>query len=323
MFFNGKQTQSKQLYILVSALFFSSIVSADFNQYLPNQKDLPTLDQYKASGDASHLSGSKVKPMDSMKDSAPSGHLPGEKNINPSFLKANEVKGIQSMGTQKSTEYLEYHSKDLLREANDKGKSSYAFSFIKDTFDYMDDFDSYNTVFKEPSGTTQGGFLMVHSAHYISRKYVDLFYAVNGGLGLSYGQGIFVTGEIAESTFRLWKIPVDIGLGIGIPLGPWFTIVGAAGPSLLGLIQNRSDQARGNEKKERRQFSYGYYTEAKIKWNLSPIFQETSMNMLQEQNVSNFYLDVFVRQQQYENFKQEDIVVSGQSIGLGFSFDFL
>lgn len=323
MFFNGKQTQSKLRLIFFSALIFSSFANADFNQYLPNQKDLPTLDQFEAKGDASHLSGTKIKPMDSMKDSAPSGHLTGERVENPNFLKSNKADGIQSMGTQKSTEYIQYHSKDLLREANGLGKSSYAFSFVKDTFDYKDDFDSFNTVFKEPSGTTQGGFLMVHSAHYIWRRYIDVFYAVNGGIGLSYGQGVFVTGEQAESNFRLWKIPADLGLGIGIPLGPWFSVVGSAGPSVLGIIQNRSDQARGSEKKERRQFSYGYYTEAKFKWNLSPIFKDTSMNMLQEQNVSNFYLDVFVRQQQYENFKQEDLVVSGQSIGLGFSFDFL
>lgn len=330
MLLNGKQ---KMIRFICSAVFFSITICsayADFNQFVPNQKGMETLDNYDSQGvsqdkrdNASHVPGTKVRPLDKIESLGQSGHLPGEKEDDPKFMYESTQKGIQGLGTIKTDNYLEFKTKDLLREANGKGKSSFGFSFLKDSFDYDDSLNSFDTIFKEPSGTSQGGFLVLTSEYYFNRRYIDLFATFSGGVGLSYGQGIFIGGAIADSNFRLWKIPLDAGIGIGVPLGPWFSIVGSAGPSVLGLIQNRSDQARGSDKKERRQLSFGYYTQATFRWNLSPIFKEASLNMLREQKVSNFYLNVFARQNNYENFKQEDLIVSGQSIGLGFSFDFL
>lgn len=330
MWLNGKLMRNKFLFTVI--LFFSSLnfVYADFNQFLPNQEGMDTLDNYDVDAvaddkkdNASHVPGSSARPLDQMKVEGMSGHLPGEKEDKPLFMYENSSQGIQAMGTVSTEKYLEFDSNDLLKEASGKGKSSFGFSFLKDTFDYQDNRNSFDAVYKEPSGTSQGGFLMVTSERYFSRRYIDLFATFSGGVGLSYGQGVFVNGDLADSNFRLWKIPLDAGLGIGIPLGPWFSVVGSAGPSVLGLIQNRSDQARGSEKKERRQLSFGYYTQATFRWNLSPLFKDASLNMLREQKVSNFYLNIYARQNNYENFKQEDLIISGQSLGLGFSFDFL
>jgi hypothetical protein len=323
MLLSGKLMLLNKSIIFALLFLFSLTARADFNQFLPDQKGMDTLDQIKPKGESSHLPQSQTRPVEQLKAGPKSGHLPGEKEKTPIFMYENTESGIQGMGAVKSEKYLEYNANDLLKETHGRGKSSFGFSYLKDSFSYKDEFNSFDTVYKEPSGTTQGGFLLFTSERYFSRKYIDLFANFAGGVGLSYGQGVFVSGDIAESNFRLWKIPLDAGLGIGIPLGPWFSVVGSAGPSVLGLIQNRSDQSRKSEKKERRQFSFGYYTQAAVRWNLSPIFKQASLNMLREQNVSNFYLNLFMRDNRYENFKQEDLIVSGQSIGLGFSFDFL
>ena len=90
----------------------------------------------------------------------------------------------------------------------------------------------------------------------------------------------------------------------------------------MGLFTNRDDLPRGDKDKERRQVNPGYYGLANLKINFSAIFKETSYEQYTENNLTNLYLDLSVRHHKYADF-QENLEVSGQSFGLGFSFEYL
>lgn len=316
-----------KLFFCLSCLMLSFSADADFKQFLSKQEGMKTLDEVDEQYDTGLDHGVRNQ-RDVLKDveldPGHNGHVPGKKSPETDFSSVVKDRGNQGMGAMETQEgYLEYKKSDLVDDKNRKGESSFTFTILKDDFDYDDGRGSFEKIFEGPGDITKGAYLILSRESYLLRSYVDLFWKGSLGVGLSYGQGQFVNGETSDANFRLWKIPADLGLGISIPLGSWFSLSASGGGSMMLLMQNRSDVNKRNEKRNRRQFSPGYFAEAKFKWNLSKIFNDSSFLMLREYDVSNIYLDLMIRQQEYNNFKEENLSVSGQSMGIGFSFEFL
>lgn len=316
-----------KLFFCLSFLVVSFSALADFNQFVPKQEGMKTIDQVEEEERGGIDHGVRHKQdflKDVQVDPSFKGHVPGRKAPDFDFKGVVKNHGNQGMGTIETQDgYLEYKKSDLVDEKNRKGESSFTFTILKDDFDYDDGRGSFERIFEGPGDVTKGAYLILSRESYLLRSYVDLYWKGSLGVGLSYGQGQFVNGESADANFRLWKIPADVGLGLSVPIGNWFSLSASGGGSVMLLMQNRSDVNKRNEKRNRRQFSPGYFAEAKFKWNLAKVFEDMSFLMLREYDVSNIYLDLMVRQQEYNSFKEENLSVSGQSMGIGFSFEFL
>lgn len=324
---NGKQIQKMTPRVLLCVVFFllSLSLKADFKQFLSKQEGMKDLESVEVQGDRGH--GPK-RDSDFLKnvelDPNDTGHVPGKKASEIDFTNVPSGLGTQGMGTINTQDgYMEYKKSERLDQNNRKGESSFTFTILKDDFDYKDGRGSFEKIFEGSGDVSKGAYIILSRESYFMRNYIDLYWKGSLGVGLSYGQGIFINGEKSDANFRLWKIPADLGLGLSIPLGSWFSLSASGGASILALLQNRSDVNKRNEKRNRRQFSPGHFAEAKFKWNLGKVFKDTNFIMLREYDVSNFYLDFMIRQQEYNNFKEENLSVSGQSMGLGFSFEFL
>jgi len=318
-----------RLLLSLSFLTLSFSAKADFNQFLSKQEGMNSLDNVEIKdndrpGHGVRRGTDYLKGVEVPSDASETSHLPGETAPDADFTGVIKDRGNQGMGTMKTQDgYLAYKKSDLIKEKHRKGESSLTFSNLKDSFDYKDGRGTFEKIFEGPGDVTKGAYLIVSRESYLLRSYVDLFWKGSLGLGLSYGQGVFINGETADANFRLWKVPADLGLGFSIPVGDLFSLSLSGGGSMMFLLQNRSDVNKRNEKRNRRQFSPGYFAEAKFKWNLGKLFEDTSFLMIREYDVSNLYLDFMVRQHEYNNFKEENLSVSGQSVGAGFSFEFL
>jgi hypothetical protein len=233
-----------------------------------------------------------------------------------------EDSGYTAPGTFEHQEnYIEINKKEMAADFRKHSSGALNLTFIKNNFSY----DSQNDIInKTLSGYkhVRGGALYIRSDQYFYRTaYLNSFWSLGAGLGFNSGRGIFVTGDRSDTTFRLWEIPVDAGIGLEIPIYHWFKISGTAGPSATGLYQNRSDFQQGEKGKNKIQVSYGEFANAQFKFNLSGFSDNMAYDLFTESKITNLFLNLEVRYQNYQNF-QDEIKISGTSYGIGFTFEY-
>ncbi len=217
---------------------------------------------------------------------------------------------------------IQANDRQLFKSTARTQSSSFSFYYVRDDFDVSDGRGIYNQTYVNDTSAVRGGTLMFSWEKTFLNSWVNLAWGLNAGVGLSQGTGRFVDGTVSDAKFSLWNLPLELGLSLELPVATWFDLYVEAGPGVLGLIQNRSDYERGADGKRRRQIGTGYYAEAKFKLSLSNIFRKTGFSFFSEYGVSNATLDFIARMQDYGNF-QDDISITGQSIGVGFTFDYL
>jgi hypothetical protein len=244
-------------------------------------------------------------------------------------VKNDEKKKLEDVGYvpvgtfEKSENYIELDKAQMATEFRNKSSSAFSISFIKNNYNYTSRNDVINRTIGEGYRHIKGGTLHLRSDQYFLRKdFVNLFWMGGAGVGFNSGRAIFVSGERSETTFRLWEIPVDIGLGLEIPLYHWFKVVGAVGPTGMVLYQNRNDYQRGESGKNKIQVSYGQFASAQFKINLSGMSKNLSYDLFSESKITNLLMNLEMRYHNYQNF-QDEIKVSGTSVGLGFTFEYL
>lgn len=216
-----------------------------------------------------------------------------------------------------------FDKEDVLRVISDKSKNSFSFGFIKDDYDYQDRSNVFKRTYEESTGSMKAGMVMIGLDRFLVKKAVEVSWGFAGGLGFNSGKAQFIDGTTSEAEFKLYTIPLDLSLGLHLPLGEFAKITAKGGPSLMGLYQNRSDFEDGAKYKKRRQVGYGYFAEAKFQLSLSNIFRGAAYKFYTDYQVSQTYLDFKVRLHDYGNFQDEDIAITGQSFGIGFSFEYL
>lgn len=217
---------------------------------------------------------------------------------------------------------IEARDREIFLSVANKKESSFSFYYIKDDYTVTDSRGIYKQTYIDDQSAVRGGSLMFSWERSLINSWVNVLWGANFGVGLSQGNGSFVDGERSDTEFSLWTLPVEVGIVFELPVSTWFTLSAEAGPSAMGLYQVRSDFETGAAGKRRRQIGTGYYAEAKFKLSLSNIFSHTAFNYFSEYGVSNTSLDIIARLQDYGNF-QDDITITGQSLGIGFSFDYL
>lgn len=88
------------------------------------------------------------------------------------------------------------------------------------------------------------------------------------------------------------------------------------------LYQNRNDFQQGEKGRNKTQISHGQFANAQFKINLSGFNSDTAYDLFTSSQITNLYLNIEARYQSYRNF-QDEIKISGTSLGLGFTFEYL
>jgi hypothetical protein len=219
--------------------------------------------------------------------------------------------------------YLEIDKKQMSYEFRRLSRKGINLTYLDNRNSYESNNDIINQTIGQGAGHVKGGSLLVRSDQYFFHTFLlNGFWSLGSGVGFNSGKGIFVSGERSETTFRLWEIPLDLGLGLEIPIYHWFKVVGVAGPSGLALYQNRSDFKDGEKGKNKIQVSPGQFASAQFKINLSGFSDEYAHELYTSSNITNLLLNIEARYQSYQKF-QDPIKVSGTSFGIGFTFEYL
>lgn len=242
----------------------------------------------------------------------------------PDTLKADVYPGFESTAATTST----VESSDWPEWVKDRGKRVFHMEYLRDEYSYASQDDKFERTYRKEvphkDNPRNWGMINLGMEHFLARSVVDFTVGGAFGLGLNQGRGMFAGSDVKSSArFSLWTIPFDLVLGMGLKLGRWMKLSVAGGPSIMGLIQTRSDKEDTRaEKKRRRQFSYGYIGTGRLQIALSDIIPKSTFAYYSEYNISKVYMNIFGRYQNYANFQDEDIAITGTSIGLGFSFEY-
>jgi hypothetical protein len=221
-----------------------------------------------------------------------------------------------------ATSLYSYKNKDIVKRLNSKGREQYSFSYLKDNYSYDKENSRAESILDGDRGLNYGALLIGYNK-YFSESSFRFMWGINVGLGFASGKGDFSDGASSEVDFKYYTVPVDISLGLHIPMSRFLGLKLSGGPSALGVYQTRSDGGGSSKKKSTNQVGLGYFAEGRLAINMSQISNSIGFRMFRDYEVSGFTVDLFVRHQNYTKFFQEGLSVSGSSGGLGLSFEYL
>jgi len=152
---------------------------------------------------------------------------------------------------------------------------------------------------------------------------LSLNYLTGAGVSFFKGSGYFADdGSEADMRITLWILPIDFGLSGVYSFNNYLRMLVGAGISGVAAIQSRSDLGPENEEKTIFQFGYGPFVTAKLNIGLSSFFKNFSLAMFRDYGVTNTFLNIEYRFQQYSKF-QENFEIKGSALGAGISFNFM
>lgn len=328
--------KSKNLLPLVALL--SCTAWADANQLMGEQIGGDSLVEkiYKNSKeDGNWVSGSEAEAKYSIeknyqKVESGSAYLPDQSS--PILSKENNLGGnLKETGqllmgaTENSPNYIETSYAEIKARLHNKGSKAYKLGYLfKNNVEYKSQNNSFDRTFDSPDNI-RTGYLMVGYESYLTRRFIDTLWGINVGMNFNRGRGAFTSDKTySEDAFiNLWSFPLDLGLGLNIPLSPWFGASVMAGPSGMILLQNRSDRSEDEKGKTLKQFSTGYFADVQFRFSLSDIWPGGTFKLYSDYDVTKLWLNLEARQQSYSQFQQKDVSVSGTSMGVSFTFECL
>lgn len=247
----------------------------------------------------------------------------GDQNI-PS-LETSNLKDFTYLmpGSGGTSEYEPIDAKKHAKEFYNQGEQTIHLTYYKNTFNYKSPNDVINRTIGNGFQNGKFGPLTIKNDRYLFRTaFLNGFYAIGAGVSFSRGKGLFIDGTQSSTTFKFWEIPIDAGLGVELPFGPWISLRALGGGTLVGLYQSRDDFSGDEKGKKRVQYGYGPFAEGNVRFNLSRLFPETAFEYFSQSEMTNISVNASLRYQNYSRFK-DDITISGTSFGLGFGFEFL
>lgn len=218
--------------------------------------------------------------------------------------------------------YIDLDKTKMAKNFRKYSNGSLNIAVIKNDYIYDSTADVINRTTTTGYHSGKGGTLLIRHDDYVAKSdWANLYWSAGGGVGFGTGKGFFADGTRSDTTFNLWELPLEAGIGLEVPFTPWFKISGTGGPSLIGLVQDRSDFERGDKGKRKFQYSFGYFAQAQFKVNLS-LTEQTAYELFTESQLTNLYMNLEVRHVNYEDF-QDPVKISGTSFGIGFTFEYL
>ncbi len=315
-------------FISLTTLSFSAF-AVDLDHTVSGDTDIEnSLENTKVTGDSPYVlggdSGESVETSKAKGEDYIFNH--GVKEVNGKITPKNKYEdfGYTLPGTyEKQENYIELDKTVMAKDFRKVSSGAINLTFVKNDFDYQSKNDIINQTIGSGYKSMKGGSLFFRHDDYIFRRdLINAYWSLGAGVGFSTGRGIFINGDRSDATFNLWEVPVDLGIGLEIPIYSWFKIAGTGGGSAMGLMQNRSDFQRGEEGKRKFQVSPGYFVNGQMKINLTGFNDETAYDLFTSSQITNLYMNLEARHQSYDNF-QDEISISGTSFGIGFTFEYL
>jgi hypothetical protein len=312
--------KQNKLLLLLTCILFTEISYADMNQNVFGQASDKEMESLKADGKTPSLYGS-VEDMNSDIKKDHGQMLPGQASSKWSGnYKAKDL-------NVSNNSYLKVSNESILKSSYKAAKESWSFSYLYDSFTYNDRDNIFKTTFENETSakSVQSGYFSLHRRGFFTRsESIDTFITFGGSISYNTGRGVFADdNELSRAKFNLWVLPLDLFVGTSLSLGKAISISVAGGPSLVGMIQNRSDREEFDSDKRVRQVGYGYGGYGSINFSMSQIFKGYGVSLRNNSDVTDFSISILAKVVNYSNFKNEDVEISGNSIGLGLNFDVL
>lgn len=247
----------------------------------------------------------------------------------PEFSVGNleDEKISQLPAGSKALEKSEFESMDNMERLNsqrEKAKNALTFSVLLDNYNYGGPPGVYDQLFDSPNSNYINKFFFQGSYQLtFLKKFILLSSGLNAGVSYKTGKGTFNNGQVSNTTFILWAIPVDIPLTLQIPVSSILRVEASAGPSLMTLLQNRNDRSQGESGKDIYQLSPGYFAGGRLKLNWGNIWKSSALALFNSSDVTNLFLNFDARYEFYDKFSEKSVKVEGTSYGIGLSFEFL
>ena len=234
--------------------------------------------------------------------------------------------GLRTFGTTDTKSYAEFSNEAILENIRGNWSSTMSLAYILDNYDYTDKNNIFENVYRQGSNSLNLGTIWLKFKNKIGAGF---FYGIDLAVGYNRGNGLFidsngqVTGDESNTEFKLYTIPAEINLGFRTSIGKYFGASLNAGGGLMGLWQNRDDRNDNDPTKDKTQVGYGFSGEGVLHVAISEIFGQLGVDLYSDYLVTRFTLDIYTRYQNYTSFQNEDITISGQTFGLGLTFEYL
>ncbi len=244
-------------------------------------------------------------------------------NSNSDWTKRNYKGADLSTYQGKNSEIIDFDNKEIIGNLYNKGKSSLMFSYVYDTFDYKDSAGVFESIFQNDSASSfQMGYLTLSYRKNWSGESFKFFWQFNGGVSFNKGTALFTDGEESRTELKIWHIPLSYHLGAKMHFGRYLGLSVSAGPLVSGLLQNRNDREKGASDKDLRQFGYGFSAQAALDLSMSQMFPKYGVELKNDSGVNDMSVSLILKMLSASGFKNEDVEISGVSVGLGVNFDY-
>lgn len=315
---------------LTTLILSSNVWSSDFGIYLPDDPSTPGIqDELSKKGPAGHeghVPGAFVEDVLGKEASIPE-EVVTQKKLSEKEQKRHDLLDVGQTLGESSLSNKTYHNidkRDFARKMRSVSRGAFNLSYQPNSYDYLSNDNIIDETVENGFHAGKGGTIHLRHDSFISnQKFLNTFWSGGVGIGLSTGKGIFIDGTRSSATFNLWQIPVEVGLGFEIPVFSLIKLNVSGGGGAMALIQNRNDYQRGEKHKRRMQFSPGYYVLGEFKISLTSFSNQVAYNVFTASNITNILLNVELRYQSYESFKEESIAITGSSVGVGFTFEYI
>ncbi|HLE10197.1 MAG: hypothetical protein A2504_05145 [Bdellovibrionales bacterium RIFOXYD12_FULL_39_22] len=220
-------------------------------------------------------------------------------------------------------EYISTRKIDLMRSISNKGRSGFGLNYYQNNFNYKDSKNIFKKTFQDDKDAVNVGFLEIEFQKFFMRYFIDLGIVANISAGFNRGVGLFQTSQTKSHTeFKIWTIPIDLGLSLEIPVSTWIKLCGSGGATLAMLSQNRNDLKDDDSDKTKIQMGTGYFAEAKFRFALSNAMASSGAALYSSMGITKQYFNIMARMHNLSNF-QDDITISGVTFGVGITFEYL
>ncbi|MBT3981581.1 MAG: hypothetical protein HOE90_09535 [Bacteriovoracaceae bacterium] len=322
-------------------IFLLNPVQCFSDQYLGDQLPEDYIDQLEKDVDSKEedsafiveeseglLDGAEVK-----EDYYSKSHVGTEqRNFSPKITNEDEVKSIEQKLPGEFADkdhYLKVSNKEIIDKATKIGNKNFSLMFYADDYTYKSKAGGFNTIFRaggrsayETSRSDIAPALKINYSRFLYRDKLYLGWGLGTGVGYNRGKGVFPGGELSDAYFYLWTIPLDIAAVAEVHFNSWVKFGAMAGPSVLGIIQHRTDLEKSDKRKSLTQMSPGFFFEGNMGFNLNKVLSRFGHLMLSDYDITKNYLTFGIRYQNYSNFKEAGSSVSGTSFGGGMTFEF-
>lgn len=243
---------------------------------------------------------------------------------------AADIRGHNVLGEFLETEnYLNYTNRDILDEIRGLEKERLTLTFIRDDFSYTNDEGNFEKIYRDHKENSVRAMILCAYDLYYFNSFLNGYYGLGSGMGYNSGRGavpeessVVDSDYIDRVRFNLFTLPLDLRLGFELELTRYFSFNFVAGPSLMAIVENRNDRSHEDGDRNKIQFGSGYFMAGNLRIFLSSLIQRLGIKLYNSNKVSRFSINVNTRVQSYDHFKEEGLLVSGKSFGIGFTYDF-